>query len=50
LKYPSSAHALEEDVDLQLAIYCNAPRYKVRTYNTEELVDDKKTAFQAYIF
>ncbi len=29
-------------LDLQLAIYCDAPGYKVRTYNTEELVDDQK--------
>jgi hypothetical protein len=29
-------------IDIQLAIYCNAPGYKVHTYNTEELADDKK--------
>ncbi len=29
-------------LDLQLAIYCDAPGYKVHTYNTEELGDDKK--------
>jgi hypothetical protein len=27
-------------LDLQLAIYCDAPGYKVRTHNTEELADD----------
>ena len=37
-------------VDLQLAIYCDAPGYKIRTCNSEELTDDKKTAFQAYSF
>ncbi len=29
-------------LDLQLAIYCDAPGYKVRTYDTEELADDRK--------
>jgi hypothetical protein len=29
-------------VDLQLAIYCDAPGYKARTYDTEELVMDRK--------
>ena len=29
-------------VDLQLAIYCDAPGYKVRTYDTEELFYDQK--------
>ncbi len=29
-------------LDLQLAIYCDAPGYTVRTYNTEELADDRK--------
>jgi hypothetical protein len=39
-------------LDLQLAIYCDAPGYKVRTYNTEELADDrrKKTVLRAYSF
>ena len=29
-------------VDRQLAMYCNAPPYKVCTYNTEELFYDRK--------
>jgi hypothetical protein len=29
-------------LDLQLAIYCDAPGYKVHMYNTEELADDQK--------
>jgi hypothetical protein len=29
-------------LDLQLAIYCDTPGYKVHTYNTEELDDDRK--------
>ncbi len=37
--------------DLQLAIYCDAPRYKVRMYNTEELADDhKKISFPGIFF
>ncbi len=38
-------------LDLQLAIYCDAPGYKVRTYDTEELVDDqKKNSFPGIFF
>ncbi len=37
-------------VDLQLAIYCDAPGYKVHMYNTEELADDWKKKFRAYSF
>jgi hypothetical protein len=37
-------------LDRQLGIYCNAPGYKVRTYNTEELADDKKTKFPEKLF
>ena len=29
-------------VDLQLAIYCDAPGYKARAYDTEELLMDRK--------
>ncbi len=37
--------------DLQIAIYCDAPKYKVRTYNTEELADDqKKNSFLGIFF
>jgi hypothetical protein len=36
-------------LDLQLAIYCDAPGYKVRTYNTEELADDKKKQISGHI-
>ncbi len=38
--------------DLQLAIHCDAPGYKVRTYNTEELDDDrrKKNSFPGILF
>jgi hypothetical protein len=35
---------------LQLAIYWDAPGYKVRTNDTEELFYDKKTAFPATFF
>ena len=35
---------------LQLAKYCDAPGYKVRTYDTEELFYHKKTAFPATYF
>ena len=38
-------------LDLQLVIYCDAPGYKARTYDTEELVmDKKKTAFRLTYF
>jgi hypothetical protein len=37
-------------LDLQLAIYCDAPGYKVHMYNTEELVDDKKNSFPGIFF
>jgi len=29
-------------VDLQLAIYCDPPRYKARAFDTEELLMDRK--------
>ncbi len=37
-------------LDLQLAINSDAPSYKVRTYNTEELQDDKKNSFPGIFF
>jgi hypothetical protein len=38
-------------LDLQLAIYCDAPGYKVRTYNTEELADDlEKNSFPGIFY
>jgi hypothetical protein len=38
-------------LDLQLAICCDAPGYKVRTYNTEEQCDDrKKNSFPGMFF
>jgi hypothetical protein len=37
-------------LDLQLAIYCDALGYKVHTYNTEELDDDKKNSFPGTFF
>jgi hypothetical protein len=36
-------------LDLQLGIYCNTPRYKVRMYNTEKLGDDKKKQLFSHI-
>ncbi len=37
-------------LDLQLAIYCDTPGYKVCKYNTEELADDKKQLSGNFLF
>ena len=37
-------------VDLQLAIYCDAPGYKARAYDTEELFYDRKNSFPGNLF